>query len=82
MMQTKPNIGDHVLYPGNEIIGECSGRIEKIYDGEPGTPFNPDEIQVRMRPDVIPNLWPYDNLDVFGPRVAEIEPISKGEAIS
>jgi hypothetical protein len=84
-MQRKPEIGDHVEFPGNAAVGACTGRVERIYDtfdpDRPWTdvPFDPAKTSVLIRVDQVPNKWPYDGRDTFAPRVSEIEPVDAGD---
>ena len=64
-------VGMKIRFPGNSVIGACTGTVEKIY---PPDTQEDDPGAVTMHPDPLPQKWPYLQCEVFAPHIDEIEP--------
>lgn len=65
-------IGQRVRFKGNKVIGPCEGIVIKIW---PPDDFDEPDYpgQITMRPDVLPQPWPYINYDIFAPWIDQVE---------
>jgi hypothetical protein len=68
-------VGQRVQFRGNSIIPPVIGTVERIWPK-----FEDDDKDypgaVTMRPDVLPENWPYSGTPFFAPWVNDIEPIA------
>lgn len=86
-MKKAPKVGQRVRFKGSVVVGPCVGVIEKIYvrhtfneemsdewNALNGVPLPESEWHVRMKPDLLPELWCYAGNDCFAPPVSDLEP--------
>ena len=79
-MRRAPRIGDRVRFTGSLAVGPCEGTVERIYPQHAwdedrqreGQLLPESEWHVRVRPDTLPELWPYVNTEVFAADVRRL----------
>ena len=64
-------IGQRVRYKGSCAIGPCVGVVLKLYPPDEECPG-----AVRMKPDTLPEKWPYTDSVVFAPWVDDLESVA------
>ena len=88
-MKRAPNMGERVYYPGNSVIGPCSGTVVRVYPEHAFRDDRSDEWNalhgkllpesrwhVAVKLDALPERWCYTGIDTFAPSVADIELIA------
>jgi len=70
-MRKFPKIGTRVKYKGGLLIPPLVGTVTEHYPGDGEMPDS-----VAIKPDVLPENWPYPGYDCFAPDLSEIEPVT------
>lgn len=72
MQYSELKIGQRVRYVGTGVTGECEGEVLRLYRPEPEEEF-PGAIE--MKPDRLPDKWPYPGYSTFAPWVDNLEEV-------
>lgn len=67
-MREFPEVGSKVIYTGRPAWGEISGTVVKHYHKDGRGTHN----AISMRPDAIPENWPYPGSNTFAPWLEDI----------
>ena len=70
---TEPKIGDRIRYPGNNVVGSCTGTVRKIFKDTLGVHLAVVEVDLPL-----PKPFPlppdnYDHKYYFAPKVSNLE---------